>query len=151
MSIRKKLESVSVSNISDIRNAILPFIKDISEKKVDIEGKITWTDEGGQKMETNVESYSSDVSMRKGLLDGFEQVKQYNKMWGRIHTALEEDEYGAVLPEFNIDKVSLPVDRIIKHRLGGHREGMTVVWILNDRKVVFDPYSKKLQELHNHD
>lgn len=143
----KKLKPVVINNTNDIRKAIAPFIKEVKTGKVDIAGEVTWSDDDGNKHTTNVKSYSSDINMRQSLLDGFEQVKEQEKMWNNIHNVLQDDEYGAVLPKPDIDKVHMPVDRIIRHRLGGEREGMTIVWHLHDRKVVFDPYNKRLDEI----
>lgn len=140
------LKSVVINNINDIRMAIVPFIKDIKDNKVSINSEVTWTDEDDKKHTTSVESYSSDPSMRKGLLEAFEHVKEQRKLWSRIHGALEDDEYGHSFTEVNIDNVPLPVDKIIEKRLGGRREGLTIVWDLSDRKVVFDPYTKELKE-----
>lgn len=143
---REKLKPVVVKSVQDIRKAIAPFVKEAVNGKVDINGDVKWVDEDGNKHVTNVESHSSDPSMRQGLIDGFEHVKQYSQMWNRIHNVLDDDEYGASLPYADIDKMYLPVDKLIRYRLGGRREGLTVVWDLPDKKVVFDPYSKKLEE-----
>jgi len=145
--VEDHLKPVVINNIQDIRRAIMPFVREVPEGKVDIEGKVDWTDEDGKKHSTDVKSYSSDASMRKGLIDGFEHVKEQEEMWNRLYNVLDDDEYSATLPKVNVDSMSLPVDRIIKQRLGGRREGMTVVWNLSTRKVVFDPYSKKLEEI----
>lgn len=144
-----KLKPIEIRNISDIRKAISPFIKEVNPGKVDIASDVTWTNEEGKKQTSTVKAHSSDVNMRQSLIDGFEQVKEHSRMWNDMHNILEEDEYGASLPKPNIDDMLMPVDKIIKYRLGGKREGMTIVWELNGRKIVFDPYSKKLEELGN--
>lgn len=145
--VRENLKPVVIRNIADIRKAIIPFIREVPENKVDIEGNVNWVDEDGRKHNTDVKSYSSDTSMRRGLLEGFEHVREQEQMWERLHGALTNDEYGAILPKADVDSLQLPVDKIIKQRLGGRREGFTVVWDLSDRRVVFDPYSKKLEEI----
>lgn len=140
------IKPVVINNINDIRMAIVPFIKEVRDNKVNIQSDVVWTDEDDKKHTTNVESYSSDPSMRRGLLEAFEHVKEQRKLWSRIHGALEDDEYGSNFSEVNIDNVPLPVDKIIEKRLGGKREGLTIVWDLSDRRVVFDPYTKELKE-----
>jgi hypothetical protein len=141
------LKPIVVNSMNDVRKAISPFIKDIVINKVGISGSVVWSDDNGQKHTSNVNAHSSDVSIRQSLLDGFDQVKEQHKMWGDIHDVLQEDEYGTSLPEPDIDDMLMPVDRLIRYRLGGKREGMTVVWELMDRKAVFDPYTKKLDEI----
>lgn len=142
-----KITNVEVRNINDIKKAIKPFLKEVSDKKIDISADVSWIDDGGKKQVTKVDAYSSDPSMRRGLIDGFNQVKEHEKMWDNLHDALEEDEYGAILPTVDIDKMHLPIDRLIQKRLGGRREGMTIVWDMPDSKVVFDPFEKTLEEI----
>lgn len=141
-----ELKPISINNINDIRRAVVPFMKDIPDNKVDIEAEVDWVDDDdGGKHSTNVKSYSSDTSIRKGLIDGFEHVKEQQKMWDRLYDALDDDEYGATLNRVSIDNMELPIDRIIRYRLGGKRKGLTVRWEINNKTVVFDPYSKKLE------
>lgn len=144
--MNREIGPVSIRTIHDIRKAIIPFTKDIKENKVDFTASVNWNDEDGKKVTTEVSAYSSDVSVRTKLLEGFEQVKEQKKLWDNVKNTLEEDEFGASLPSANVDDFDMPVDRIIKHRLGGKREGMTVVWYLENKKIVFDPFTKKLEE-----
>lgn len=144
--IQENLKPIVIENVKDIRNAIKPFTKSMKINKVDISADVTWVDEDKKTHTEHVSAYSTDVNVRQGLIDGFEQVKEQVRMWNDLHDVLGQDEYGSSLPEVNIDKFHMPVDRIIKHRLGGTRVGMTIVWQLADRKVVFDPYSKELTE-----
>lgn len=140
------IKPVKIHSINDIRKAIKPFVLEIDEKKVPLNSQITWQSEDGINTTSKISSYSSDISMRSKLLEGFEQVKSQKKVWDNLKNALDADEYGSNLPSVNIDDFTMPVDRIIKHRLGGKREGMTVTWILGDKKIVFDPFTKELKE-----
>jgi hypothetical protein len=136
---------VKIRTIYDIKKVIVPFIKETKEDKVPLSSEVKW-EENGSKNVTKVSAYSSDVSVRNKLLEGFEQVKEQKELWDNLRDTLDDDEFGSSLPEANIDDFNMPVDRIIKHRLGGKREGMTIVWILGNKKIVFNPFSKELNE-----
>ena len=138
------LGPVTIKSVDDIRRVIKPFINDIKEDKVEISSSVSW-EEDGKKDSAIVSAYSSDISMRKQLLDGFDQVREQKKAWDSIRIALQDDEYGSQLPAVDIDDFLMPVDRIIKHRLGGKREGFTIVWHINNSKIVFKPYEKTLE------
>lgn len=142
---REKIKPVVIRTINDIRRAVIPFTKEVRKENVEVSSEVEWTDEDGKKVKSSVTARSSEVNMRQNLLDGFNQVLEQDKLWHDIHDVLEEDEYGPSLPNANIDDFHMPVDRIIKHRLGGKREGKTVVWEVEGKKVVFDPYSKNLE------
>jgi len=144
---RDNITPVEIKSVQDIRKVVAPFIRSIPNNKVDIEGKVDWTDDDGTKNSTNVKSHSTDTNARKGLIDGFNHVKEQEEMWNRLYNALNDDEYSATIPKLDIDNMVLPVDRIIRQRLGGIREGYTVVWHLPTKKVVFYPYDKKLEEI----
>lgn len=142
----QEIGPITIRTINDIRKAIRPFTKEIKEGKVDFTTSVKWDDDDGNKVTTEVSAYSSDVSIRTKLLEGFEQVKEQKKLWDNVKNTLEEDEFGSNLPAANIDDFVMPIDRIIKHRLGGKREGMTVIWYLDNKKVIFDPFTKELKE-----
>jgi hypothetical protein len=150
MSVQEKMmenntEDIIINNMADIRKAIIPFMREVPEGKVEFASEVEWT-EDGKNEKTKVSAYSTNVSVRQKLLEGLDGAKDYEKMWGDIHDALEDDEFGTSLPQPDIDKFNLPVDRLIRRRLGGKREGMTVTWDLGDKKVVFDPFEKTLRE-----
>lgn len=144
---KKELKPVVIKTITDIRRAIVPFTKEYKNSRVEFSSDVKWTDEDGKTFKTNVKAYSTDPNMRQSLLDGFKQVEEQSKLWNNIHDVLEEDEYGASLPQPDIDDFVMPVDRLIRHRLGGKREGKTVVWHVEGKKVVFDPLAKTLDVL----
>lgn len=143
--MNEKLEPIVIRCVNDIRKAIRPFIKEVEKNKVELKETMYWEDDG-KKNSAEVTAISSDVSMRQALLDGFEQVKQQEKMLDDLHEALDDDEYAPALPRVDVDEVPMRVDKIIKYRLGGKREGLTVVWEIGGQKVVFDPYTKELHE-----
>lgn len=141
----REFKPVVIRCVNDIKKAIIPFTKEVNDGKVELVQTVEWKDEG-KKSSAQVSAYSSDVSMRKMLLDGFEQVKQQEQMLSNLHDVLDDDEYAPTLPKANINDVPMKVDQIIKHRLGGKRDGLTVIWEVNNKKVVFDPYTKELHE-----
>jgi hypothetical protein len=144
LKVKQENPDVIIRSINDIRRAIVPFTKDKVDK-VAISGDVEWFDEDGKGYTTKVESYSSDVNYRESLIDGLNHAEEQRKMWNNIRKALEEDEYGCNLPEPNIDNFKMPVDRLIKRKLGGKRVGKLVKWNVENKTVVFDPYSKKLE------
>lgn len=137
-----------IKSVNDIRKAIIPFIREINENKVEIRQVMEWEDDG-KKNTAEVSACSNDVSMRKMLIDGFEQVKQQEQMLSNLRDVLDDDEYAPAIPKAHVDEVPMKVDKIIKHRLGGKREGLTVIWEINNKKIVFDPYTKELHEYSN--
>lgn len=141
---KRNINPVNIKCVNDIRKAIIPFTIDAKDGSIQVNSTVEWEEEG-QKNEAKVSAPSNDVSMRKMLLDGFKQVEQRKKMLDRLHQVLE-DEYAPTLPEADIDSIPMSVDRIIKDRLGGRREGFKVVWDIDNRRVVFDPYTKELSE-----
>ena len=143
---KENLGPVKINNIHDIKKAIVPFLKDVEEKQVEFISDFTY-EEDGSKNCVKLSAISSDVSMRSKLLEGLRQVEEQKKLWDSIRDALEDDEYNSSLPHVNVDDFTMPVDRLIRHRLGGIREGMNIVWYLNNKKVIFDPYSKKIEEI----
>jgi len=143
----KTLKPVVIKNITDIRRAVAPFAREITQSKVEFSAEVKWIDEDGKSNNTKLNTYSTDPNLRQSLLDGFKQVEEQARLWNSIHNVLEEDEYGASLPSANVDDFNMPVDRLIKHRLGGRREGRTIVWELDNKKVVFDPFTKDLDVL----
>lgn len=140
----KKVEPIKINSINDIKKAIIPFMKERSENKVNFTSEVKWKDEDGNEVITKVSAHSTDPDLRQSLLDGFKQVDEQQKLWDNIHNVLEEDEYGSSLPPVDINDFEMPVDRLIRHRLGGKRNGHTIVWYINNQKIVFNPFTKSL-------
>lgn len=144
----KELKPIVIRTINDIKKAIAPFIKEYSSNRVNFSSEIKWKDDDGNMVTTKVDTYSTDPDLRSSLLDGFNQVKEQNELWNGLRETLEEDEYGISLPPVDIDNFLMPVDRLIKNRLGGKRYGMKVIWEnIENKKIVFDPYDKSLEML----
>lgn len=137
---------IKIRTINDIKKAIIPFIKETSSKKVEFSSDLEWKDEDGNTITTKLSAYSTDPDLRSSLLNGFNQVKEHNQLWNNLRDTLDDDEYGTSLPHVDIDNFIMPVDKLIKNRLGGKRQGMKVVWKnIENKNIVFDPYNKTLE------
>jgi len=146
--MRKKqsFKKVEINSVSDVYKAVAPFLKIGANSSVNISSNVEW-EEDGKKTKATVSSISHDANMRDMLIEGFDQVKEHNKMWSTLQDHLEEDGFGVTLPIVNSDSFHLPVDRLISQRLGGKREGMLVVWDFSDVKIEFDPYESEVREI----
>jgi hypothetical protein len=149
--MQKEFKSVEINNVSDIKNALIPFIQNLKKNDIVLNGEIEWIDketdkEIGKKMKTSFSANNKELGLRDLLVEGFDQVKEQNKVWNELHDALEDDEYSVTLPRVNINDFHMPVDRLIKIRLGGKRDGLTVVWVINGKKYAFDPYTCEFKE-----
>ena len=144
------IEPVVVRSLSDIRRVISPFIKNTKSDSVKVEGSVNWTeeDENGKSVthSMTVSAQNEDINLKELLINEFNKVKNKKETWDKIQYALLEDAYSVTLPSANIDDMYMSVDNIIKHRLNGKREGLTVVWKINGKKVVFDPFTSELRE-----
>ena len=143
------IKPVEIKAYSDIINAVSRFKNNYTDK-CHISSELTWNyeSENGIKEEKATISISDkSVTMRQLLIDGFDQVKEQEKLWFSMHDALNEDEFAPTLPVVNIDQFHMPVDKLIKLRLGGKRKGYKIVWDLNDKKYELDPYTCELKDI----
>lgn len=140
--MNKEIKNVEVKNLGDIKKALVPFLKNYTKNDVTLNGDIEWKDEETEQiMKTSFSASNKELGLKDLLIEGFDQVKEQEKTWSDLHDALEDDEYSVTLPRIDIDNFHMPVDRLIKARLGGKREKLTIIWTINDKKYVFDPYS----------
>jgi hypothetical protein len=140
--MKKEFKCVEIRCVNDIRKALIPFTKNYNKNDVVLNGEIEWTDEDKNvKMKTSFSANNKELGLKDLLIEGFEQVKEQDKVWNNLHDALEDDEYSVTLPRININDFHMPIDRLIKIRLGGKREGLTVVWVIDGNKYIFDPYT----------
>ncbi|MCK9281701.1 MAG: hypothetical protein M0P71_13830 [Melioribacteraceae bacterium] len=140
----KEFKVVEIHSVNDIKKALIPFSKIIKKDETVLNPEIEWEDEQNNvkvKMKTQLSIKDNNLNLRDLLLEGFEQVKEQEKSWNNIHDALEDDEYSVTLPRMKIDDFHMPVDRLIKTRLGGKRKGLAIVWNLNNKEYSFDPYT----------
>ena len=146
----KRIKKVIINSPSDIRKAIAPYIKNVKTAKVEVKGDISWEEETpeGKKVKRTetVTAVSEDVNRKEALIAGFNEVKKEKERWDTLHNALIEDAYSVTIPNMNIDDMYMSVDQIVKHRLAGKREGLTIIWILGNKKYIFDPYTSELKE-----
>lgn len=146
----KKVERVKVKSYNDLIKAIRPFVKQTSKQVIKVQGEVSWIeeDEKGHSVQKSVvvSADNRDISLRDLLIEGFDQVKEQSHLWSRLYDALLEDEYAPILPQVDINSFHMPVDRIIRDRLDGKREGLKVVWVINSVKYYLDPYEGILEE-----
>lgn len=148
----KELKSVIVRNYNDILNALKAFKKRSKIENIKIVSDVEWSEEIDNKMtkfKATVSSENKDISLYDMLIEGFEQVKEQQKAWKTLYDTLSDDEYASYLPIVDINNFKMPVDKLIMTRLNGKREGLTVIWTLDNKKYVYDPYTEKLDETLN--
>jgi hypothetical protein len=146
-----KIEPFVVKSVNDIKTAIQPFFKNSQKTRTDIKTDVEWEDRESdkktpRKYKTSVSAYVDDVDIKDVVLEAFDVLAHQQKMLDDIADALEEDEYAPTLPRANIKDVRSPIDAFIKHRMGGVRDGLTIVWYLNNKKWVFNPLNNELKE-----
>lgn len=145
--MNEEIKNVEIKNIGDIKKALIPFIQNNSKNDVVLNGEIEWRDEeAGKNMKTSFSASNKELGLKDLLIEGFDQVKEQERVWDDLHDALEDDEYSTTLPRIDIDSFHMPVDRLIKARLGGKREKLTVTWTISGKKHVFNPYSNEFKE-----
>jgi len=72
--------------------------------------------------------------LRKTLLDGFNIVKNRVEFNSKIDSKLD------------VDKMRFWVDTMVDERLGGRREGLLIVWSVDNKKITFNPWSGEMKE-----
>lgn len=89
----------------------------------------------------------SKSELRKLIIDGFDIVKKRIEYYNKAMELDKNGSYGGIKPLIiDVDKAFCWVDKLIEERLDGKREGLTVIWNLNDGKYVFDPYTGTIKE-----
>jgi hypothetical protein len=145
--MKKEIKNVEIHNIGDIKKAIIPFTQNYKKDDIVLTGELEWKDEEtNQLMKTKFSADNKELGLKDLLIEGFDQVKEQEKSWNSLHDALEDDEYSVTLPRVNIDDFHMPVDRLIKARLGGKRKGYVVEWILGLKRYTLDPYTCEFKE-----
>lgn len=144
------VKPVEVRSYNDILNVISRF-KNEQTDSCNISSEIKWIrkDENGNTKEevATISVNDKSVTMRQLLKDGFDQVKEQENVWLSMRDALNDDEFAPTLPSVDIDQFNMPVDKLIKLRLGGKRRGYKVVWELNNTVYELDPYTCDLKEI----
>jgi hypothetical protein len=145
--MKKEIKSIEIKTVNDIRKALIPFINNSKKDDIIISGEFAWNDEeNNQKMKTKFSVDNKNIGLKDLLIEGFDQVKQQENTWNMLHDALDDDEFSVTLPRIDIDNFHMPVDRLIKSRLGGKRKGHSVVWNINNHVYEFNPYTCEFKE-----
>ena len=153
---KQELENlkVEVSNVTDIRKAIAPFlsrnIKQTEEETIlstSIDSLQIASDDDSLTR-TNINTITAKVgspNMRKLLLSGLEIIRKRQE----IHVEIAPpEECGGFEPAklMNSAEQYMWVDALIGQCLDGKRRGLEVVWELEDGTYVFDPETEELRE-----
>lgn len=139
---------VEISNLLDIRKILEPILNDTnSGKVVEFNCDIKWSADGASGS-NNVKGHSTDSSLYRLLLDGFNVVKQcaeaYKKASDMYNNVDIDDVIKLDESIWNVDNMHFNVDSLIHNRLGGKRNGMRVRWTVQEGVFEFDPYERKL-------
>ena len=84
---------------------------------------------------------------RKTLMEAFEKLKTKQEARKQIDEVKNDDPeiYGGFEPApLLINDASYTLDTFIRKRMGGEREGLTIVWYVQGVKWVFDPWNGRL-------
>ena len=79
----------------------------------------------------------SDSPLRKMLMDGMDMLKKKYEAYERI-TAIDEDTFGGYKSAALLEPSLGWLDSLLREKLDAKREKMTVYWILDGNKYVFD-------------
>jgi len=93
-----------------------------------------------QRYQPGVESQA-----RKTLLDSFNLIK--TRIDSKEHIKnVDEDAFGGYKPAPLVVNDSIPgLDIFIRDKMGGRREGTSIVWMVDDVKWVFNPWNGELK------
>lgn len=119
-------------------STIIIDTKGTSLSSKEFSGKLSVPQSGGQS------------NLRQTILEGFEMIKNHHEFYRASIAAKEiEEEFGGYPPATapNPDEYSTWIDRFIKHNLGAHREGLTIVWDLPEGSFKLDPWSCTLSKI----
>jgi len=84
---------------------------------------------------------NSEEQVRKLLISGMEEIKNRYELL-KQQDDIDEGQFGGFPPlKVNYINTEHWVDRMIKQTLGAKREGLLIVWYLNDGKHTFDPFT----------
>jgi len=146
----KQFEKVKINNLFELKKLVQrlqpttiehtsPIIVDTKQAKMSddsFSGKVTIPQSSGD-------------TLYKTLLDGFSMIKNHREYYSAsISAELNPDDYGGYLPA----KPSNPEDHVtwldifIEQRLGGKRDGLSIVWDLPEGQFKLDPWSGKLEK-----
>lgn len=82
-------------------------------------------------------------------MDGFGLIKNRIEAKKKLDEAGEID-YGGYRPaKLMMDGSLSTLDRFIADRMGGKRDGLTIVWTICGNKYTFDPYTGAVTSAHN--
>lgn len=109
--------------------------------------------EDGKNNTYKVTATTRSKSKREMLLEGMELIKRQIEVSDHIAEKLEPIEVNGVLmkpPKFGKGgSGEVWVDPLIKHWLGGYRDGLTVCWDLDGHRYRYDIYQHKLSREKN--
>lgn len=83
----------------------------------------------------------SDSSIRKLLMNGFKDIKKRYKYYEE-QDKIDESQFGNIKPAIVDNRNSKHwVDNLIRDRMGAVRDGLMIVWNLEDGVHKFDPFT----------
>lgn len=143
-------EPVKVRNLYELKMLLKDFMKGRS-KKVNMQTQLSWTNDDGKKIQSNVSAESAGGSLVDTLIYGMEKVKVRAEYSEKMKQASEDaqKQLGSSMPVWDIDKVRFNVDTLIESRMGGKRHGTRVRWELEDGIYEYDPLTNKLYEVED--
>lgn len=123
-------EKVEVNSVEDIKRLLQEFLPGNKEKDPMVSAEFE-TDRG--KVRVNAPTGCSYFNM---FHEGFEMLRKRHEVLGKVDT-----RDGLSLS--TIDNHTW-LDDLIERRLGGKRDGLSIVWVLDNSEYRYDPFTGKL-------
>lgn len=143
------LQPTVVSNVDDLKRVLSVVDPKNAKAAPEIElAAILNAIEDGKNNTYRVTATTKSKSMRDMLLDGMELVKRQINANNTIAENLDPVEVNGIMmkpPKFGKGgKGETWVDPLIRHWLGGYRDGLTICWDLDEYQYRYDIYEHKL-------
>ena len=133
-----------VKTLADIRKVIQKF-QQTKDDSIEFRAEIQWTNKDISGKDTIV-GISNDPRLYKSLIDGLNFAKERRKTQEKINEEAKKIGLDCPLVGWNVDDLPLPVDVLIKTKLGGKRKGERIRWQIQEGTFEWDPISNKLFE-----
>lgn len=151
----KALKPAEVNSLSDIKAVLRAFDPRNRDNReldpVEVSTLLRGEDEEGVMRTYSVSAETTSKSKRDILIEGMEVVRKRFEASKRINEAAAIDINGVEMKPASIaNDYHTWVDPLIKHWLGGLREGLYIYWDIGDGyKYKYDPFEHKLTRLEN--
>jgi len=143
------LQPVAVYQVDDIKRVLSEIDPKNTRPAPEIQlAALLSAMEDGKNNTYRVTAVTKSRSKREMLLEGMDLIKRQIEATDQIAEKLEPTEVNGVLmqpPKFGkAGKGQTWIDPLIRHWLGGYRDGLTICWDLDGYQYRYDIYEHKL-------